>query len=214
MGAADIDQVNNLVKQGGWHIVPIGQLKTPPPFASFEVTNVIPVGDTLQFHGDGGQLIEIPLDRLVIGLEGDEPRIIFFNGPRKVRQQQKKIDGGGWHDVEKILPLVRLDNPAAIKKYRDEQEAARKRAAAEAEAKREAAAKLAAEQHAAWLEELEARTLARIGKSPLTGLKLGKFGITLTFGQDLKLEIGLDGGDLYDAYLALGFAGEEQIDLA
>ncbi len=57
----------------------------------------------------GSAVIEKSVDRLYAMVIGrDDPREIHITGPAMVRQQRKKIDGGGWHEVERKTLLFRF----------------------------------------------------------------------------------------------------------
>lgn len=68
-----------------------------------------------------------------------EPEEVVVERPHMVRQQRKKIDGGGWHEVEKIGTHMILTNAGTVannKRWRKEEEKRRReeRAAEHAEA--------------------------------------------------------------------------------
>lgn len=106
------------------------------------LTSVTLEADTLRLECRHA-VIEHKIDRAYVQVIGrDEPREIQITGPHMVRQQRKKIDGGGWHEVEQTGLLFRFRHSEAWPRFLAAQEKKREDARQqEADRKREDAKK-------------------------------------------------------------------------
>lgn len=93
------------------------------------VTNATIEADVLRIEC-GPAVIEKSVDRLYAMVIGrDDPREIHITGPAMIRQQRKKIDGGGWHEVEQktlLFRFVHLGTEARREAVRREKSEARR----------------------------------------------------------------------------------------
>jgi FKBP-type peptidyl-prolyl cis-trans isomerase len=155
----------------------------------------------------------------------DEIRNIRLLGPIMIKQQRKKVDGGGFNEFEQISCLFVLVNNDVQQRYDDaireknrRAEVSRQEAQAAAKAKAEAEQKRLAEEAAAkWarhLAEYLARQQERLRGAQFEDLCIHADSVTVKFSGDIELRVELhdreDPCDVYsEASISVVIGGEK-----
>ena len=201
MAQITIEVALSFLNAGGWRIQGGRLAKAIAPTCAL-VTEAQVVGDAFVVRNGSEAIAAVNIDRLTIEMtDWNLPRRIAFSGPFMVKQQRKKVDGGGYYEAEQIGTQLLLVNAAAQAKY--EADLAEKRRADE-QAKREAD-RLAREQAAAeWARHL-AEYVAR-QKTRLQGAQFEDFcfhgdSVTVKFSGGIELTVELhDREDPHDVH--------------
>lgn len=206
MARISLEEALLLVNVGGWHLCGGRMAKG----VSVTVTKVEVVGDVLILRNGSEAVASVNIDRLFVEMvDVDRPRRITFNGPFMIKQQRKKVDGGGWHDVEQIGTQLSLINAAAQTQYEAELAEKKQKADADAKAKAEEDRRRAEEERSARLLAFFARQKEQIAGSRVVDLTGGPMGLTIKFENGYELNIELDGGDIYDAWINVDGGGQK-----
>lgn len=208
MARISLEQALLLVNVGGWHLCGGRMAKGVAP--NMTVTKAEVVGDVLMLSNISEVVASVNIDRLSVEVVGeDRPRRIAFNGPFMVKQQRKKVDGGGWHEVEQIGTQLSLVNAAAQIQYEAELTERKQKADAAAKTKAEEDRRCAEEERSACLLAFFARQKEQIAGSRVVDLIGGPMGLTIKFDNGHELNIELDGGDMYDAWINVEGGGQK-----
>ena len=209
MAIIALEEVVALINAGGWAVGDSRRNLVPKVL----VTQATAIHKVLLLQNGSVFVVNVSLERLTCDLTADpQPRQITFSAPFIVREMRKNSEGGGWREWEQMgrqLLLVNVEaqavyDAAQVEKRREIEEAAR---LADEQARR-GAEQLAHERICAFFVRLKERLE---GARP-TDLAPAGNGFSITFDNGFKLKVGLDGGDLYDAYLVVDGDGQA-IDL-
>lgn len=214
MAKISLEQALSLVNAGGWQLRSGHSAKGVKP--NMLVTDAEIIGDALVLQ-DGYQVASIKVERLLVEMiDEGRPRHLVFNGPYMAKQQRKVVDGGGFHEVEQIGTQFLLVNTAAQAQYEVELANEREQAKAATRVQEIAAKAQAEEKRRRVLEERDSRVLMfltrqkeRIAGRRVVDLTGGSMGLTIKFDDGYELNIELDGGDTFDAWINVDGGGEK-----
>lgn len=150
---------------------------------------------------DAGELVKISVADRTFEVQSNniiltDPWVIELRHTFMRRQQRKKIEGGGWHEVPTRGVALQLTNPAleeSVKKARADEKQRQK----EEQDRRDAEAREAAKQQ--FLSQL---TGEFVGKK-LTKINAGVGELQLEFEGGARMSVVLHGDDLYNAGVAV-----------
>lgn len=208
MANISLEQALLLVNAGGWRLRDVHLAKEVMP--NTVVTSAEIVGDTLVLRNGSESVVSVNTDRLLADMmDPERPRRIAFSGPFMISQQRKKVDGGGWHEVERIGTRFLLVNMAAQTQYETEQTKKREQSEAAAKAKEEDDRRRVLEERDARRSAFLARQKEQIGDSRVFELVATSSDIRIKFDNGHELKIELDGGDTYDAWINIEGGGQK-----
>jgi len=184
------EQALLLLNVGGWQLRSGRMTKGVTP--NVVVTGAEIVADVLMLRNGTEAVASINIERLSVDVtDEDRPRRLAFNGPFMVKQQRKKIDGGGWHEVEQIGTQLLLVNAAAQAQH--ETEVAEKQRLVEQE-KKDAQRQADEQAAAAWtrhLAEYVARQKDRLRGAQFEDLCVHGDSVTVKFSGGIELTVEL-----------------------
>lgn len=113
MAKISLEQALLLVNAGGgWQLRSGRMTKGVTP--NTVVTGAEIVADVLMLRNGTEAIASVNIERLSVDVtEENRPRRLAFSGPFMVKQQRKKVDGGGWYEVERVGTQLLLVNAAA-----------------------------------------------------------------------------------------------------
>lgn len=201
MAKITLEAVLALVNAGGWRISNGHMAKGIG--LHLHVTGAEVLEDMLLLRNDKEVVASVSLGRLSIDVVNEaRPCLINFDGPFMIRQQRKKIDGGGWHDVEKIGLLLSLIDEEAWAQYKSEHVVGRRKTDADAKVRAE-------EARDARIFAFLARQKEQIAGSRVVDLIGGPTSLTIKFDNGYELNIELDGDDTWDAWINVDGGGQK-----
>lgn len=200
MSQISLDDAFSMVAAGGWHLRVKGVVGGP-------VTGAEIAGDVVMFRNDTLSVGGVNIDRLTVeAWGGKRPDQLVFVGPHMVRQQRKKADGGGWHEVEGFGALITLVNPTlkaeheAAKVERRKCEEQEQRKFERLEQERTAAV------YSRHLVEFVTRQKERLQGAVFEDLRIHEDVVTITFVGGLEFQVALhDREDPYDVHTDASF---------
>lgn len=108
----------NKLNDGGWIVSGGHQVRELGFSPKLPVVRASLLGETLKIE-TGDRNFEVPSDNIVL----INPWTAEINHTFMRRQQRKKIEGGGWHEVPAVRVVLRVTNPEIEKSWREAQEA-------------------------------------------------------------------------------------------
>ncbi|MBI2473380.1 hypothetical protein HYV70_02400 [Candidatus Uhrbacteria bacterium] len=146
-------------------------------------------GEELVLASDGGDVSRLIMDGKNRSIQHGSPEVeeIIVKRPRMVKQQRKKIEGGGWHEVEKVGVHMTLTNASAKAKNEQWRKDEEKRRHEEA-----------ARQHAEAVSAFLSKQLALAGNGHVVAMTQNGVALVIEFENGHKLFIDSYGrGDGY-----------------
>jgi len=189
------DQLLEKFNDGGW-ILAGGRkmreagLKWPSP--SLPLVEMLLVDETLTVKAiDHSFEFEVTGNDIIL----TKPWNIEIRQVYMRRQQRKKVDGGGWHEVPAMGVALRFYNPTLREAIEKEQQELAQREKAEREHLQAVSIETARQEFVTKL------TQDHVGKR-LTEINVDSDGcLYLKFEDGSDISIELDGGDLYDVWI-------------
>jgi len=185
----DSNDAIELINKGGWELTG-GRQYSARGHRKVVVTGAKSESDTLVIYTEEGDEICLSTERMEIEASkwphASELRIKL---PYYVRQQRKKVDGGGWHEAERIGMGVVFTNSEASAENGRLAEETRKREREEAKA-----------EHCHGVNGYFQRQLELAGNGKVIDMKLEGYAAVITFENGHKLFFTSEGqGDGYCA---------------
>lgn len=195
-----------IVSAGGW-MTRGGYVWKEPDQPVLEVTLFALDGDVLHIVSRDGTIVWIPTDRIV---QAADWKIEIWQDSLQ-REQRKKVDGGGWHEVMRPGIALRLVHPEMNQEFlAGKQEDKRRREAARqarAEEEKQRAAAELEERRMALLGDLTGKYVGRT----ITGLSVSVDRLEIIFDNGTRLDIDV-GGEGYDGWPAVNGVGLRYFD--
>ncbi|OGH69587.1 MAG: hypothetical protein A2754_00305 [Candidatus Magasanikbacteria bacterium RIFCSPHIGHO2_01_FULL_47_8] len=183
------DLVNKL-NEGGWSISG-RHLMRGVSFSKLPVVKALLLGETLKIEvGDSN--FDIPSDNIVLV----SPWTIEIRETFMRRQQRKKSDGGGWHEVPTVGVTFRVMNlrmAETIQKQNEERVLRENREREDLKAKAYEAAR----------QQFVAKLTSEFVGKKLTKIDVIDENLHIGFEDGSEMFFSLGGGDTYDAYIVV-----------
>lgn len=222
-----LGRVRELVHSGGWEVRG-GRWATNLVLPTAVTEALIVDNTSLMLWDKETPVTRIALDGLICELFDEErPRLITIRGPYRhfVRENRKKSDGGGYREVEKVdqvnqLILVHAETQAQLdaeqarlREERAERErvAQQRRTEVEERARKERELQ-ATERIRSFFDRLKVEIVGMRVKEVLLNMPDQQEGFAIVFEGGHVLNVHLDGGDTWDAWINL-HSGPESISL-
>ncbi len=211
----DLNEALELLNMGGWRIHG-GRYGKKEGCKDEIVTGAEVVGDVLMLRHDRKSIASANSIKLSCKVEGGrDPHRLTLEGPAPTKEQRKKSDGGGWHHVQRIRPLIIL--------IQDEIQEEARRAELERREREEQAARIDMERTAQKLKverETEIRSFFRrqrtlLTRAPLVDIRFVNGSLVLEFEGGHRLSVSAEGEDYgghCPKYLSI-HGGDDHIDL-
>lgn len=201
----DLQEVVRVLNSGGWALVSgfrVDELGRGSVTATLEDKELV--------LSRGDSQLRLPLDRVKVGRHYGRPHLssLTLLTPRLVREQRKKSDGGGWHEVERWHAAFGFSNEDLAQKNKIHQEEQIRLA----QQKREAELQSRRQAHADRIERFFKEQLVCIGDATVKKMSCGDgAAFVIEFSNGHKLF--LDSFGLGDGYCAeLRIAGSDTFD--
>lgn len=199
---------------GGWTIT--GGRLAVDPATRVEVTSAHQVEPgTLEFWWDTDE-VAIAMDTAGITITVDDeahPRHLSFLAPWPVKEQRKKAEGGGWHEVQRERPSVTLMSLRAVAQDQADFAEARRLAEADRQTRAGEEQRRREQQRFTNVHAFLALQMRQIGGARVSKLTADLGSLTIHFENGHSLRIDLDGGDTCDAWVNVVSGTGEKIRL-
>jgi hypothetical protein len=193
-----LEQAQHLIGKGGWRLRGGHAARNAIPSA--EVNAAAVVDNVLLLSNGSKEVVRVNLDRAFIQEIGEGcPYQITFHGPIKIKEQIRKVDGGGWRTVEQTGLLLKIVHTASEAAFIAEQKEKQRLAELARQAQREETRRLEAEAHERHLAAYVTRQKNRLQGAQFEDICIHDDSVTVTFSGGLQVTVQLhDREDTYD----------------